>query len=183
MCTGAQRRWRGTDGHGWTDRQDAPLAVPGGWVRQRHRTPQWVSRHPHRHSTARTTLESQPEMGCSPLREHPSPGDHKVLPPLCLEPHHAPPQLCSPHWELPTRASTHHPTSPTSVPHREPPAPRGLPGTSERPPAVRALGCSSRSFQWAGHTAGGLGTHQGCRQRGCPTPQHQHALAPRPSLQ
>lgn len=89
------------------------------------------------------------------------------------------PQLCYPRWELPTRASTHHPTSPTPMPRREPPAPRGLPGTSERPPAVRALGCSSRSFQWAGHTAGGLGTHQGGRQRACPTPQHQHTLAPR----
>lgn len=94
-----------------------------------------------------------------------------------------PPQLCSPRWELPTRTSTHHPTSPTPVPCREPPAPRGLPGTSERPPATRALGCSSRSFQRAGHTAGGLGTHQGCRQRGRPTPQHQHALAPHPSPQ
>lgn len=161
--------------------------IPEEWVRQRHRTPRWVPQHPHRHSTARTTLESQQKMGCSPLGGHPFPGDPRVPPPLCPELHRVPPQVRSPHWVLPTRASTHHPASPTPVPFREPPAPRGLPGT---PPKATYRGA------WAPAKAAGrgdiplpgIGTHSPLahvpnnapKSPWDPTPTHSHQRSREP---
>lgn len=50
---------------------------------------------------ARTTLESQIEMGCSPLGQHPSPGNIRVPPPL------HPYSRCTPPSPLPTLGTSH----------------------------------------------------------------------------
>lgn len=124
----ARREWGDTHRHGWTGGWDALLAIPGTKV--------W---DPEMGAMARTTLESQTEMGCSPLGQHPSPGNTRVPPPLHP---YSPLQVHSLHWVLPMDAggkggegqpslaltvrcpaSTHHPTSHTLMPFRFPETP------------------------------------------------------------
>lgn len=137
---------------------------------------------------ARTTLESQTEMGCSPLGQHPSPGNTRVLPPL------HPYSCCTPPSPLPTLGTSHgcrrerwggtaQPGTHSSVSSQHPPSHISHPDAFQIPrDSPRPLSCVPwdplQVLKGAGSTVGGLGTCQGCGQRGHPNPWH--TLAPRP---
>lgn len=158
MCTGAQEgtgRHRGTWMDGRTD----------GWTGRSAHHPTGVGRAEARDPQVGATVPPGPAWRAGQRRAAvPSGSTHSMgttrsLLPCAQHPTTPPLQLCSPHWVLPIRASTHHPTSPQTL---------LSPGTPTHTHEATHRAYPSVSLQRVGRAAGGLGTCQGCGQRGHP---------------